>query len=224
MWRAPDHAGYISGRRVRAVAVWIMYSLGVTCRVVVLVVAGLVAGCTLQRRPLTVSSLDAGPREDAAPIDVGAVEAGPDADPIDVGPVDAEPIDAGERDAGPPDAGPPDAGPPDTGPPDAGPPDAGPPDAGPPDAGPPDAGPPLRRCDAIYGTVSSYRLCAERATECEFYLNPEPDSTCDAVCGIRGGGCVAAYNDGVADDCIRSGDLTCGGVYDHPICVCARIP
>jgi hypothetical protein len=124
-------------------------------------------------------------------------------------------VDAGS------DAGPPDAGPPDAGPPDAGPPDAGPPDAGPPDAGPPDAGPPS--CDSVYGAAQSYVLCAQRATECEFYTNPSGDRTCDDICADYGGTCLAAYreeSDTVV--CTRTRTDACDSLHNDEICVCTR--
>ena len=133
---------------------------------------------------------------------MGALDGGPDAGSFDAG---GDPgLDAGSPDAGPP--------------------DAGPPDAGPPDAGPPDAGPVLRGCDAIYGTVRGYQRCAERPTECEFYMDPSPDGSCGAQCGSRGGACIAARSEGSPMVCATDADLACGDAYDNEVCICTRIP
>ena len=189
------------------------------------------AGCALERGPIRTSFIDPSRTDAPAPIDVGPRDGGPDAGPVDVGPIDAGP-DVGPTDAGPldagfdagRDAGPRDAGPPDAGPPDAGPPDAGPPDAGPPDAGPADAGPrPLRSCNAIYGAVSGYQLCAERATQCEFVANTGGGSCTDLCTGVAAA-CVAAYADAWWSACTRDGTESCGDDRSREICVCTRIP
>lgn len=156
---------------------------------------------------------------DAALPDASGADARPDGE--DAGPT----TDAG-RDAGPvgPDAGPDemDAGPEET---DAGPPDAGPPDAGPPDTGPPDAGPPP--CDDIYGGVEVYHRCAETATECEFYVDvvSAASASCDTVCSMGGGSCVASWSedgDTGGDRCVHAGSRTCGESSGDMICRCTR--
>lgn len=153
---------------------------------------------------------DAGPdRED------GGADAGVDAGPRDSG-TDSG-TDAG-TDAGPdPDAGM-DAGPD----PDAGT-DAGPdPDAGPPDSGAPDAGP--RGCDDIYGGLDGYEGCAERASECEFFVELG-GSSCEAFCTSVGGACLRTYRESSGNHCTRtSGPRDCEDPHGNEICVCTRVP
>jgi len=179
------------------------------------------AGASFDAGPPDAQALDA---REAGATDSARPDAGrQDAEAMDTGP---DRSDAGPPDAGPPDAGPPDAGPPDAGPPDAGPPDAGPPDAGPPDAGPPDAGP--RPCRDIYGPAPSYFECAERATECEFYVAlGGSTANCAALCAAYGGACIRGFRESEA-----AGDPTCAyetGTpracdvdHDDEICVCSR--
>jgi hypothetical protein len=152
---------------------------------------------------------------------------------LEAGPPDAQALEAreaGAADSARPDAGREDAQAIDTGPdgPDAGPPDAGPPDAGPPDAGPPDAGP--RPCRDVYGAAPSYFECAERDTECEFYVALGGSTTnCTALCAAYGGACIRGFRESEA-----AGDPTCAyetGTpracdvdHDDEICVCSRPP
>lgn len=181
--------------------------------------------CSVDRAGLRVP--DVGPGLDGGALDLGRVDLGAVdlamrdlgvSDP-DLGP---EVLDLGPElvDLGPPDLGPVDMGPPDLGPPDLGPPDLGPPDMGPPDLGPPDLGIARPTCDSLYDAAGSYRLCAERAAECEFYT-VLGDTSCDARCTAFGGTCIAVHNNGWTQ-CERGGDFTCGGSYYDAICICSR--
>ncbi len=153
-----------------------------------------------------------GQRRDSGPDRTdGGADAGTDAGPRDSG------TDAG-TDAGPDSDGGTDAGPD----PDAGM-DAGPdPDAGLMDASSPDAGP--RACDDIYGGLDGYDRCAERATECEFFVELD-GASCDDFCTSVGGACIETYRESSGNHCTRtSGPRDCADPHGDEICVCTRVP
>jgi hypothetical protein len=135
-------------------------------------------------------------------------------------------IDTG-RDTGSPDStadtSAPDTGAPDTSEPDTGAPDTGEPDTSVPDTAPPDTGPPPRElCVDAYGSERDYDECAMRDEECEFYVDPFGDDSCEAVC-LRGGGtCEGTYNEGASRLCRRGSSRSCSAESNDFICICTR--
>jgi len=114
---------------------------------------------------------------------------------------------------------------PDSGPVDAG--DGAPPDAGRPDGAPPDAPMPDTAvgsaCDDLFGARTDYFLCAERAGECEFYVDPTATLSCEGVCMLSGATCVGSYaetSDFGAGRCRRAAMQTCSVTGDDFICIC----
>ena len=77
------------------------------------------------------------------------------------------------------------------------------------------------RCSGSSGSATGFRLCEERAGECEFYSDLS-DRSCDDVCADGGGTCVAAYGDRDGSPCVRDGTDTCGSTHGDEICVCSR--
>jgi hypothetical protein len=92
------------------------------------------------------------------------------------------------------------------------------------DTGPRDAG--LPSCDDQYGTAAGYRLCGERATECEFVALLDGVRSCGSTCDALGGHCIDAYaNEEPFDTCKRIGPaLGCNIVHVNDICICSRGP
>ena len=89
----------------------------------------------------------------------------------------------------------------------------------------PDAGPTLRGCNAIYGSVAGYNLCAERATECEFYRSEFLGSdNCTSVCSSRGGVALSCFNNATLTRCTRGSAVNCSDDFSDEICICSRIP
>ncbi len=98
--------------------------------------------------------------------------------------------------------------------------DAGAPDGGPPDAGVPDAGRPS--CDDVFGSSRDYMLCAERGTECEFFVTLDFRSCADE-CGMRGTTCIDAYGEvNTSKPCTRGARRGCGSDNRDLICICTR--
>jgi hypothetical protein len=186
----------------------------------VYLVAGLVlSACSVDRAGL--NALDSIRDADGGHIDLGALDLGGTDLAMRDSTVSDPDLGPAPRDLGP---APPDLGPPDLGstPVDLGPPDLGPPDLGPPDLGPPDLGLESPTCDAQYSAADSYRLCAERATECEFYTRLGGIS-CNERCSGLGGRCITAHNNGFWGRCDRDETVACDDTsYDDVICVCSR--
>jgi len=182
--------------RARRIGRWTPTGISILC-------SFLLAGCFLNRAGTRASedsgvAIDARSRVDSEvpPVDSGSR--------VDAGPA----IDAGVlEDGGGLDASPPDAGR----------------DAGAPDAGPVDAG---VSCDDLYAGARSYRLCADRTAECEFYSFLDGDN-CSDQCGRFGGTCLGRYNsrDPAVGRCERGhpDPRSCSTSLPAAICVCSRL-
>lgn len=77
-------------------------------------------------------------------------------------------------------------------------------------------------CDELYGFAPGYVFCAERPTECEFYLYGGGTVSCTTVCVQRGVTCPAAYGNTTAGGCGRNPEITCDTLFTDEICLCVR--
>lgn len=154
------------------------------------------AGCT---RPIV--DADGGGALDAPAQDTPALDApAPDAPGLDVPPG----IDGGRLDAPPmPDA----------------PIDAGPPSDAPRSDAPSDV-PGASICDAAYGALPGYVLCAESVDSCEIVVDGGVVKDCREACSTAPGGeCNDAFRtDGVT--CMRGPHTACGAGGATLICIC----
>lgn len=77
-------------------------------------------------------------------------------------------------------------------------------------------------CDEQYGTAAGYELCEELPDSCSFNAELMMVNSCDDICTMFGGTCVAAnLNDMVA--CESTGATTCDDAASGSnICVCDR--
>ena len=77
-------------------------------------------------------------------------------------------------------------------------------------------------CDAQYGKVSGYQLCAASAGSCSFNAFKNRSSSCNDVCSTNGGSCLRAINNSTSAPCAAKDEVSCG-VANHvdDICVCS---
>lgn len=80
----------------------------------------------------------------------------------------------------------------------------------------------MQTCDERYGTVSDYELCEETSDSCSFNAAGTMTTSCDAICEMFGGTCLAA-NLNETDPCTSEGPTTCDAMeLDDTICICSR--
>lgn len=76
-------------------------------------------------------------------------------------------------------------------------------------------------CDAVFGSVPGYALCAENATTCRFaYITPAREM-CQTLCAAQGGTCVSAEN-GDPGLCAVIGPAMCTSLFTDAICLCSK--
>ncbi len=76
-------------------------------------------------------------------------------------------------------------------------------------------------CAEQYGDAGEYQSCTQESVRCVFHAALF-GSTCDGICGDRGGECNAAFAAGADDACTLGLATGCDDFADRMICDCTR--